>query len=169
MSGRKKIYDLAARRQNYAGTVLEDQLIFHLRDLHCTMRALYEGKSSWKRVLIILDKTGPITQKELTERLAIQPASVSDVLIKMEDMGYISRSPSAEDQRTANVSLTPEGQRQAREAVAQKTQRHREMFQCLTEEEKLSLLSLLEKVNADWETRYRGAGQPRDGDPQGGK
>lgn len=33
---------------------------------------------------------------------------------------------------------------------------HEEMFSCLSDGEKAELLSLLEKVNADWEMRYRG-------------
>lgn len=34
-----------------------------------------------------------------------------------------------------------------------------EMFSCLSEEEKISLLKLLEKVNEDWATRYQEMGK----------
>lgn len=45
------------------------------------------------------------------------------------------------------------------------------MFSCLTDEEKAALLGLLTKVNADWQSRYRGAIQdwnPHAGKPQRG-
>ena len=155
MPGRKKIFDFQSRRERYASSGINEKLIFNLRDIHCTMRQLYEGKGSVNRVLIVLSKTGPITQMALTERLEIQPASVSDVLSKMEALGLVIRRPSTQDQRTADVLLTSEGEARAQEAAVQRLQRHREMFSCLSEEEKAAFLSTLEKINADWEERYR--------------
>ena len=154
MSGRKKVFDGASRRERYLSAGVNEKLIMNLRDIHVTMRALYEGKGSCRRVLIVLEKTGPMTQKALTERLEIQPGSMSDVLGKMEVAGLVTRTPSEEDQRTADVALTPEGQRRAAEAAEQRRQRHENMFSCLTPEEKETLIGLLEKVNADWEIRY---------------
>ena len=134
MPGRKKKFDRASCLA-CAGKTEEDRLILELRAIHRTMNALYEGKGSWKRVLIVLGRTGPITQKALTNRLGIQPGSVSAVLGKMEAMGLITRTPSAADQRAA---------------------RHREMFACLSSEDKTALLRLLETLNADWEERFAG-------------
>ena len=155
MPGRKKIFDFQSRRERYVSFGINEKLIFNLLDIHCTMRQQYEGKGSMNRVLIVLGKTGPITQKALTERLEIQPASVSDVLSKMEALGLITRQPSEQDQRTADVLLTPEGEIQAQEAARKRQQRHEDMFSCLTDDEKAQLLSTLEKINIDWEQRYR--------------
>ena len=155
MTGRKKVYDLESRRRNDAGATIDDELFFNLRNIHRTMHALCQGKASWQRALVKLDQTGPITQKELTERLSIQPASASDILAKMEGMGLIRRVPSTGDQRTMDVFLTEEGRAQAAEAREQRRQRHQEMFACLSEEEKSDLLFLLEKVNEDWAKRYQ--------------
>ena len=154
MPGRRKIFDQESRRARYAAADVEDKLVMNLRDIQRTMLALYEGKGSWKRVLIILRRTGPITQKELTERLEIQPASVSDVLAKMEEMELIERRQCASDQRTADVVLTEKGVRMAAEAAEQRAQRHREMFVCLSDSEKQTLLLTLEKLNADWNKRF---------------
>ncbi|MDO5327183.1 MAG: MarR family transcriptional regulator [Clostridia bacterium] len=160
MPGRKKIFDFQSRRERYVSSGVNEKLIFNLRDIHCTMRQLYEGKGSMNRVLIVLSKTGPITQMALTERLEIQPASVSDVLAKMEALGLAVRRPSQQDQRTADVLLTPEGEARAQEASAQRLQRHQEMFSCLSDDEKAAFLSTLEKINADWEERYRQSAEP---------
>ena len=138
-------------------------LILHLRDIGHTIRFLFEGKGSQKRTLILLRNAGEITQRELTERMGIQPGSASEVLGKLENAGLIQRTPSQADRRTTNVRLTPAGEVQAEEAANQREQRHTEMFACLSLEEKETLLALAEKLNADWERRYRsGSGFDRD-------
>lgn len=133
---------------------INDKLITNLRDLSHTMRFLYEGKGSQKRILIILNELGAITQRALTERLGIQPGSVSEVLTKLENARLITRSSSAADRRTANIMLTEKGEKLAVEMTKQRNKRHDEMFSCLLEDEKSTLLSLLEKINADWKQHY---------------
>lgn len=135
-----------------------DRLIINLRDLSHIMRSLYEGKASQKRILMILNRTGKITQRDLTERLEIQPGSASEILSKLENAGLILRTQNEADRRTADVCLTDAGRELAAEALAQRQKRHEEMFSCLSDEERQELLSLLEKVCADWKTRYRGSG-----------
>lgn len=143
--------------EHYNAVDINDKLIINLRDLSHIMRSLYEGKGSQRRVLIILNETGRITQRELTERLGIQPGSASEVIAKLEDSGYITRTPSETDRRTADIELTQTGKISAQEAAEQRNKRHEEMFSCLSDDEKNSLLLLLEKVNKDWEERYREA------------
>lgn len=134
---------------------INDALILKLRDLSHTMRFLYEGKGSQKRVLIVLRRIGPVTQRELTRQLGIQPGSASEVIAKLESAGLIVRTPSAADRRTADIGLTEAGRAQAEQAMRQRQQRHKEMFACLTDEEKQTLLTLLQKVSSDWSTHYR--------------
>lgn len=144
---------------------MNEKLIIHFRDISHTMRFLYEGKGSQKRVLIVLRESGTITQKELTEKLGIQSGSASEVIAKLENTGLITRSLNKEDRRTADISLTEEGRRQADEAIHRRQQRHQEMFSILSQEEKMQLLSLLEKIECDWSNRYPGGREqdrPRD-------
>ena len=141
------------RKPAYAMDI-SDELIFCLLDLNRTMHSLYEGKCSQKRILMILNETGCITQRELTECLGIQPGSASEIIAKLETAGYIMRTTSQEDRRTMNIELTGEGKRAALDALEQRKKRHKEMFSCLSEEEKSRLLSLLEIVKADWRKRY---------------
>lgn len=136
------------------------KLVISLRDVSHTMRSLYEGKGSQKRVLMVLRETGTVTQRELTRRLGIQPGSASEVIAKLEHAGLVRRTASKEDRRTADISLTDEGVRQAERALEQRQRRHEEMFSVLTREEKEQLFSLLEKVNADWQKRYRDRRDP---------
>lgn len=126
------------------------------------MRSLYEGRGSQKRVLIVLNETGTVTQRELTQRLGIQPGSASEVIAKLESMGLVERTLSEADRRTANISLTDAGRHQAEEVLEQRQRRHEEMFSVLTAGEKEQLLSLLEKVNDDWKIRYPGSRELRE-------
>lgn len=145
----------AQHMARYQSSDINDKLIINLRDLSHIMRSLYEGKGSQKQVLIVLGKTGAITQRALTELLGIQPGSASEVISKLESAGLILRTPSQSDRRTADIVLTGEGKNQASQAIEQRIRRHQEMFSCLSEAEKRQMLSLLEKINADWDQRYR--------------
>lgn len=142
-------------RDRYERMDIDNKLIVNVRDLGHVIRFLFEGKGSQKRILIILRESGGMTQRELTERLQIQPGSASEVIGKLESAGLIERTPSETDRRTADLRLTEEGSRRAEEAANQRKKRHQEMFSCLTEEEKQTLLALTEKLNADWDVRYR--------------
>ncbi|MBD5543037.1 MAG: MarR family transcriptional regulator [Lachnospiraceae bacterium] len=132
-----------------------DNLIIHFLDINHTMRFLYEGRGSQKHILIVLLETETITQKKLTKRLGIQPGSASEVLAKLEKGGLIVRTENPDDRRTTYITLTKQGQILAEEAIMQRKNRHKEMFSCLTEDEKSTLLALLEKINADWQKRYQ--------------
>lgn len=145
----------AQRAVHYAAADINDKLIINLRDMSHTMRSLYEGRGSQQRILIILSQVGRITQRDLTERLGIKSGSASEVIAKLETSGYIRRMASDTDRRTTDIELTGEGKRLALEAAGQRRKRHEEMFSCLQPEEKNTLLSLLERVNADWEKYYR--------------
>lgn len=149
---------------------INDALVMALRDVSHTMRFLYEGKGSQKRVLMLLLKAGSsLTQRELTERLGIKPGSASEVIAKLEAAAFIERTPNKADGRTADIHLTGAGKAAALEAAERRLQRHKEMFSCLDEAEKERLLSLLEKVNGDWETRYREAHEAHRHCPHGHK
>ena len=138
------------------------KLVWNLRDIGHTMRHISEGRGSQKRILMFLREFGEITQRELTERLGIQPGSASEVIGKLETAGFLVRTPSNTDRRTMNIVLTEAGKAAAEEAALQREARHQQMFSCLSGEEQDTLLGLLEKLNTDWETKYRQYGAESD-------
>lgn len=159
----KSIFGDEQQRAHYQAADINDRLILNLRDLNHVMRLLYEGKSSQKRILIILNKVKKITQRDLTVRLGIRPGSASEVLSKLEKAGLIIRTESEADRRTTNIELTEQGIQEALNAAGQRSRRHEEMFSCLSGSEKEALLSLLEKVNEDWTHRYRATDERKPG------
>lgn len=141
--------------KTYGQLDLNNKLIWNLRDIGHTMRCISEGKGSRQRVLIVLNENGPITQSELTQRLGIQPGSASEVLIKLETAGMIERVSTEKDKRTAEVRLTCAGRSEAGRLSKLRAERHERMFAALSAQEKQMLLSLLERINADWDSEYR--------------
>ena len=132
-----------------------NKLIWNFRDIGHTMRQISEGRGSQKRILILLRETVGMTQKELTVHLGVQPGSVSEVLNKLEKAELILRSPSETDHRTTDIRLTPDGEVIAKEASTKRIDHHKQMFAVLSDEEKDTLIALLEKVNAHWDRLYR--------------
>ena len=145
------------RIKHYKAADDNDKIILNFLNINRTLHFLYEGKASQKRILIILSEVGAITQQRLTERLGIMPGSASEILAKLEKSGLITRTENPDDRRTANITLTAEGHALAEESLKQRQNRHKEMLSCLSKDEKKELLSLLEKINTDWEERYKGS------------
>ena len=141
-------------KERYNTLDVNNKLIWNLRDIGHMLRHISEGKGSQKRILILLNETDVVTQRELTQRLGIQPGSASEVIGKLEASGLLIRSQSETDHRTTDIQLTKEGKEAAKEAGRQREERHNQMFSCLDDNEKETLLTLLEKVNSFWNQQY---------------
>ncbi len=126
---------------------VDDKILLNLRDLGQKIPFLYEGKNSQRRALIILRKTGSVSQRKLTELLNIKPGSMSEILTKLANKGLIERTQSADDRRTSIISLTEKGIQAADEASEFRSERRVEMFSYLDDIERITLLNLLEKIN----------------------
>lgn len=142
-------------KKQYESLDCNNRLIWNFRDIGHTMRHISEGKGSQQRILILLLENEGMTQKELTTRLGVQPGSASEVIGKLEKFGLIIRTESETDHRTMNLLLTEDGQMAAQQALVIRKARHENMFSSLSEEEKQTLLQLLEKVNGDWNEKFR--------------
>ena len=136
-----------------------ERLVHGLWDVHHKMRRLHDGKSSQSRILIVLREHEGMTQRELTDHLHVQPGSASEILSKMEQSGLITRTPNPSDQRTMDIFLTEKGVSLAAEAREQRKALYDQLFVCLSPEEQDTLLSLLEKMMSDWDTRFEISGE----------
>lgn len=142
-------------KEQYKHLDQNNKLIWNFRDIGHTMRQIAEGRASQKRILILLRETAGMTQKELTARLGVQPRSASEVLKKLEQADLISWTSSEADHRTTDICLTPAGEQLAQEAAVKRRERHEQIFSVLSEQEKDTLIELLERINAHWDTTYR--------------
>lgn len=115
--------------------------------------ALFAGRHHGQRkILRILREQSPISQKELQDILGIQSGSMSEIAAKLEGRGLIVRGRDQSDKRKITLSITPAGlewlaQRDDREIE----QRRRAFFLGLTQEERDTLESLLDKLANHWD------------------
>lgn len=119
-------------------------------------------------IMALLAQKPGITQKELANLLGVQPASVSEVLGKLERKGFVQREKAELDRRSVRVTLTEAGQRHLNGPEEDLS----EVFRVLSDEERWQLAQLLGKLLQDWQQRYpaeRGghAGHPHRGRDKG--
>ena len=111
-----------------------------------------------KLLLLILRKE-PVGQKELVEMLDIRPSSLSELLKKLEAKGLITRTPDEQDKRNIIVTLTDEGKTLAEKAIAGKEAQEAKIFETLSEEERIQLGALTDKLCSAWQKELEDAGE----------
>ncbi|WP_369800121.1 MarR family winged helix-turn-helix transcriptional regulator [Vogesella sp. LIG4] len=60
-------------------------------------------------MLAELKDSGPLKAGELAARMSIKPATLSNMLLKLEEQGYLQRQRNAQDQRVVEVVLSESG------------------------------------------------------------
>ena len=108
------------------------------------------------RVLALLAAKPETTQRELSYVLDMRPQSLSELLAKLEDKGYVVREKSAEDGRVTVVRLTEEGAAAAPalDAPAEIP----DALECLSDEERASLEAIVDKLSASLEGKLEELG-----------
>lgn len=97
-------------------------------------------------ILDLLCKNDGLRQQQIAEMLDIRPQSASEAIVSMEQAGLIRRETDEQDRRSSRIYITPEGQQRQAELLARRVENARQVMAPLTEEEKKTLLALLEKV-----------------------
>lgn len=99
-----------------------------------------------ERLLRMIGEEEGISQKQLAHRFGIRPQSLSELLGKLEKDGYIARRQNENDKREILVYLTDQGRIRSEEVEKERSDRMEQMFSALTEEEKETLITLLNKL-----------------------
>ena len=88
-----------------------------------------------------------VSSRELCEALDLRPSSLSEILARAENDGFLSRAADESDRRVQRVSLTDKG----RAVVAEIEKAHHEdakkKTSCLSEEEKVLFCSLCSRLS----------------------
>ena len=110
------------------------------------------GRSGKQRMLErILREGGTISQRELQDTVPISSAAVSEVLAKLEFEGLITRTRSANDKRQLDVTLTEDGQVEAKVCAEKRAKFEAEALSVLTEDEEGQLLGMLDRLMEHWQ------------------
>ena len=106
-----------------------------------------------ERILAMILAKGDegVHQKELAEEMRINPSSISELIDKLEADRYIERTVDPADKRATIITLTEKGKARAYEVMDERQATAAEVFRNRSEEEKQTLLVLLDKITADKE------------------
>jgi DNA-binding MarR family transcriptional regulator len=106
-------------------------------------RQLPQGQG---KILRILAKHGTLSHKELAECMQIRSPSTTELVLKLENKGYVARAIDATDRRVFNVSLTDKGREEARVMETVNNKLLRDFFSNLSLSDKQHLSKLLCKA-----------------------
>jgi len=120
------------------------------------------------RLLTCVAANPNVSSRELCEMMDIRPSSLSELLARSEEEGWIARAVDEEDRRVQRVTLAAKGQAAVHEMEAARQADLDRKTGCLTEEEKAQFCALcnrlsehLEKLALDLPESFRhGHGRP---------
>lgn len=122
--------------------------------------SMHHGQS---KLLAILARHDIVPQRDLLEEMKIRSTSLSELLGKLERSGYVDRTTNPKDKRLIDVFLTPSGKKIVEQTSHYESGVADTMFSSLTDEEKLQLCALLEKLIASLEERFAAEDEERRG------
>lgn len=99
-------------------------------------------------VLAALDRSGPASQAQLSDRTGVFKSDLVAVLNELAEGGYLRRAPDPADKRRNVVTITEAGAERLRELDAVLEGVHERILGPLDEDERARLFDLLGRVNA---------------------
>jgi DNA-binding MarR family transcriptional regulator len=115
------------------------------RDLHDTLEELDLTVSLSDAVWQLDPALGPLSRRELAERLRCDPSNVTFLVNRLEERRLVSRAPAGSDRRVKALALTPAGVQVRNRLVA--TIAASSMFSELTRPEQRHLADLLQRCS----------------------
>lgn len=109
------------------------------------------------RAMVILRKEGAMRASDLAERLDIRPASLTEQLTRMEQLGLIRREKDPDDMRVVLVVLSEQGMLELDRDREHRLAWNKKLEEALTEEEHQTFAELAEKLIAFFEAVKGGA------------
>lgn len=118
---------------------------------HCGRFLYYHSNPGMQQGMVLqMLRNGPMTQKQVQERLGTKPGSVSELISKLENKGLLERERSETDRRKVLLALTEKGGRIAQMHTAYPVTG---LYTALTQAERETLEQLLNKLLSDWKER----------------
>ena len=138
----------------------DERIIKNLRYCAHFLRHHTEERGSQRRVLHLLHRHGPMTQRDILELLGVRASSLSELLSKLEAKGYITKEKSEADKRNFDVALTESGKQALQEMQAQYNAVMSDLLSDFEAEEAEQLDVLLQKLHDVWQKRAESEGEP---------
>jgi len=113
-------------------------------DLHHTERLSFTQVEALK---FIKKRKNPL-MKEVSNHLSIAAPSLTPLIDELEKRELIKRDPSENDRRAILIMLTEKGEDFLKKILKIKTKKMHYIFNKLTKDEQIALISILEKLSA---------------------
>jgi DNA-binding MarR family transcriptional regulator len=98
------------------------------------------------RLLLLIAENDGVIQRDLAEEMDVRPSSMTEMLAKMEQLGFIERRQDEKDQRVMHIFLTEKGKNAAKGSQDATKIMTDTLFTGLSEEEIHQMLGLIEKL-----------------------
>lgn len=89
---------------------------------------------------------GPLTQRQIADRLHVTPRNVTTLIDALERTGFVTRTEHASDRRAVLVRLTPQGQEAAARMESEANALAEELFGDLPPAELATVIRALDRV-----------------------
>ena len=106
----------------------------------------YELRPADYTVITLIRANPNITQKRLSQAIDVSPPNLATLLDRLETRGLVVRQRNPADKRSQTLSLTKEGRALCQKADKNAQQLESEATDMLTNEERVELLRLLQKI-----------------------
>jgi len=127
-----------------ANKTLEEVIINDIRG--------YGMRTSDFTILEALYHKGKQTIRQISEAVLIKTGSITYVIDKLENKGFIERIPCKDDRRVVYIQLTAKGKEVMDEIFPQHQKLIEELFEDVTDEEKSVLIGILKRVGKKGES-----------------
>ena len=110
--------------------------------------------SSWgikQTEILIMLMDGPMSQKDIQEKMGVQPATISETISKLEEKKLVCRGRNENDRRIVMIELTEEGRRSAIKRAKENS--NLTVGIPLSDEDIEQLVYLLQKLDAGFEAK----------------
>lgn len=97
-------------------------------------------------VLLVIERMGPVSQKQISDQMALDPSDLVAVIDTLEQAGLLTRSRDPQDRRRYSLTLTALGRKRLRRLDAIAAEVEEELLAPLDEDERQALCQLISRV-----------------------
>jgi len=139
---------IRVRRGNFLYTLNSiRQRLFAYLESELARQGIHGITPSHGDILHILYKKGPLHLRDLTELSLKDKSTLTTVISRLEENGYVTRVRDENDKRLVNIRFTDKAEtiKPALEQISEKM--NSQLFERLSEEEKNTLFNLMSKIS----------------------
>lgn len=122
------------------------QRLFAFLEAELANNNINDISPSYGDVLFVLDRNGPLTIQEVARYAIKDKSTVSSVIKRLEESGYVVKEKNEDDGRFVKIRLTPKSKKIKARIWEISDRMNARLFAGLTEEEMSTLFALLGKI-----------------------